>query len=183
MKRKQIFSFFILILLIVLALPIGLYTSLNSIRKDAEEKYYSDQTGYTISQGVQAREDAARNLIKIAEKYQDQYTQLQDSVSELEQAIALLGNSSVTEKHAEANLGLSTPAQSLTDMLLSLDIADEDVKYANNQLTELTAAQQQINKSNYNTEAAAFNQKLEEYPAKLLKDLGIIKALPDYRSS
>lgn len=186
MKHKQLFSFFIMLLLIILALPIGMYTSLNSIRVNAEQDYYNDQTGYAISQGIQSREDAARNLIKIAKKYQDQYTELQNPMTELEQAISLLEDSSlfsVTEKNAEANRNLNAPAQALAEMLKNLDISESDINSVNNQLTELSVAQEEINRSNYNTEAAAFNQKLEKYPAKLMNNLGIIQSLPDYRSS
>lgn len=186
MKRKQIFSFFIMLLLIVLALPIGMYTSLNSIRDDAEGTYYYDQREHSIDQLIQNREDAARNLIKIAEKYRDQYTELQSPISELNDAISLLENSSlysITEKNAEANRSLNAPAQALVDVLLNLDINESDTNNVNNQMAELTEAQDKINSSSYNTEAATYNLKLEKYPAKLMKNLGIIKSLPDYRTS
>lgn len=186
MKRKRVIAVLAMILLILLAVPIGLYSSVASLRDDALAVYHDDQTGYTILRGLQNRADAAENLLKIAEKYQDQHGELEIAVAQLEDTVGALDEArsgAVDEAQARANQALDASAQTLAEALLALDdIAEADQTHVDNQLQELRSNQEQINHSDYNEAAVDFNQGLEEYPAKLLADIGLVKRLPDYRN-
>ena len=68
MKKKNAIGACVLAAAIVLAVPLGVHTSLTKLREDAENTYYYDNAGYAIYEGVEERQATANNLITVAER-------------------------------------------------------------------------------------------------------------------
>ena len=61
MKKKNAIGACVLAAAIVLAVPLGVHTSLTKLREDAENTYYYDNAGYAIYEGVEERQATANN--------------------------------------------------------------------------------------------------------------------------
>ena len=172
----------VMILMLLAALFLGMLSSVSKMKGIAEDSFYSDENGYSVHMGVEIRQKSAIRLLSVAEDYQNSYPELTEPSAELKSAIEALDNAWFSDdgSEAEKNLALSEPCRAVRDLLLSVDIKDADEKIVQNNFAEITAAQDRINRSSYNDDAAEFNKSLYKYPAKLLKDLGIVKALPVY---
>ena len=71
MKKSSVIGACVLAAAVVLSVPLGVHTSLTSLREEANSSYYYDKTGFAIWEGVENREAAASNMITVAERYTD----------------------------------------------------------------------------------------------------------------
>lgn len=182
MKRKRITALLVLLLVVLGAAAFGAYRSLNNLKNAASMEYEEDSSGFSIRAGISAREDAAENLLKITEKYQENSTEIASLMYELERAVHILKNATGNHEIAEENKKLDAPAQALMAFMQEdTAVTETDLRYLSGQLAELSAQQDKINRSSYHEKAEAFNVQLNTFPGSLFKSLGLIAALPDYR--
>ena len=83
MKKSSVIGACVLAATVVLSVPLGVHTSLTSLREEANSSYYYDKTGFAIWEGVENREAAASNMITVAERYTDDNPALTGLVGDL----------------------------------------------------------------------------------------------------
>ena len=71
MKKSSVIGACVLAAAVVLSVPLGVHTSLTSLREEANSSYCYDKTGFAIWEGIENREAAASNMITVAERYTD----------------------------------------------------------------------------------------------------------------
>ena len=180
MKKRNAAAAVFMGVAIAASIPLGINRSLDRLKDDVEEKYFYDQAGYSIGDGLEIRRDAAYNLVSLAEKYADKAPELQGLIDELERQLAISENTwyDLTEEEARANLGLDAPAEALAAALEKLELSDQDKKYPGQMLGQMRSEQDKINRSSYNEEARAFNAKVER-----LSPMALTKPMADFSAS
>ena len=68
-KKSTVAGVVVMVLLILLALPLGVHTSFTRLREEVRGNYYYDDGDYSLYDSIDAREAASSNLITVAEKY------------------------------------------------------------------------------------------------------------------
>ena len=171
MKKKNAIGACVLAAAIVLAVPLGVHTSLTKLREDAENTYYYDNAGYAIYEGVEERQATANNLITVAERYTSENPALTELIGDLEYTVRLAQNSyDDFAEEAQANQMMTDAAQALYDELKNTQLSEEDAKYP----------EDKINRSSYNDEAREFNARLGKFPVNLLLPLVGVEPLATY---
>ena len=179
---KNAVAALIMTLMIVLSIPLGVNRSFARLREDVEHEYYYDSTGYALWEGVNARRESAQNLITIAEKYVDEYPELQTPIDEL--GFRVLQENSYTTLEDETftsivkiNSDLTLDAYELADTLNQLTLSDKDAKYVGKIMVDMIAEQDKLQRSSYNDLAREYNARLEKFPANVLRHLSDIKPM------
>ena len=125
MKKSSVIGACVLAATVVLSVPLGVHTSLTSLREEANSSYYYDKTGFAIWEGVENREAAASNMITVAERYTDDNPSLTGLVGDLEYAVEYSQNCwDGDEGLAEANQMMGQAAQALYEELKNTPLRD-----------------------------------------------------------
>ncbi|MCI9552148.1 MAG: hypothetical protein HFE94_01275 [Acutalibacter sp.] len=152
-------------LAIAAAIPLGINCSLAKLREDAAGTYYYDQGGYAIFRGIEKRRGAAGNLITLAERYVEANPELASPMETLgyriEASERTFDEDQTFTTEESANRALDEPARLLAEALEKVDLAEKDKKYPRQLLAQMESEQDKIQRSSYNDEARAYNEKLE----------------------
>lgn len=160
--------------MIVLSIPLGAKNSLENLRREAESDYYYDDTGYAVYQGIDAREEAASNLITIAQRYVDANPDLDPYIDELDYRVKYSKNMysyQCGEKEVEANDLMGQAAEALYEQLEKIQLSEKDEKYPAQLIAEMRSQQDKIERSSYNGDAAEFNARLDKFPMNFINRL------------
>ena len=181
MKKRNIVGACIMVGMILLAVPLGVHTSLTGLRTQAEDYYYYDKTGYAISDGIEVREAAGNNLITVAKRYTEANPALVSLIDDMDYSIRLCQGSrrSFSEK-SEANKMMGQAAQALYAELKKTQLSEEDAKYPDQLIAQMESEQDKINRSSYNEEAREFNARLDKFPVNVLRGVAGIEHLATY---
>lgn len=169
MKKRNWIGAVVMVLLIALAVPLGVHTSLADLRYDAESSFYYDKTGYSISLGIDEREAAATNLITVAQRYTQENEALTQLIGDLDYAVSYSENSYDSyDDRAQGNEMMGQAAQALYQELKNTQLSEEDEKYPDQLMAQMDSEQDKINRSSYNEDAQEFNARLKKFPVNLL---------------
>ena len=179
MKQKRIAAAVVMVCMVLLALPLGVNRSLTKLREEAENSYYYDSTGFAVYSGIDAREDAASNMLTVAKRYTEENEKLEPLINELDRAIKVSQNTTYGDfgEEAEANLRLGDAAQVLFEELEKTQLSETDKKYPGQLMAQMKSQQDMIVRSSYNDDARAFNERLERVPVNFLKYAAFVKPL------
>ncbi|WP_322200946.1 hypothetical protein [Acutalibacter intestini] len=152
-------------LAIAVAIPLGINRSLAKLREDAAGSYYYDQGGYAIFQGIEKRRDAANSLVTLAERYVEANPELAGPMEtlgyQIEASERTFDEDQTFTTEESANRALDEPARLLAEALEKVNLAEKDKKYPRQLLAQMESEQDKIQRSSYNDEARAYNEKLE----------------------
>lgn len=181
MKKNHVIGLCVMVVLILLAIPLGVHRSLSDLREDAELSYYYDNTGYAIYEGIDTREGAARNLLTVAGRYKEANPQLSEKMDDLDYAVRLSQNSfDDFGEEAEANLLMGQAAQALYEELKNTELSETDAKYPDELIAQMESEQDKIERSSYNEDAREFNARLEKFPVNFLRYVADVKPLATF---
>ena len=179
---KNAVAALIMTLMIVLSIPLGVNRSFARLREDVEHEYYYDSTGYALWEGVNARRESAQNLITIAEKYVDEYPELQTLIDEL--GFRVLQENSYTTLEDETftsivkiNSELTQDAYALYEALNKVTLSEKDEKYPRQIMSEMDSEQDKLQRSSYNDLAREYNARREKFPVNFLRHLSGVKPM------
>ncbi len=178
--KKRVVSAIIMIILLVVALPLGVYTSVHPMRETAERQMASDTAGFSTIAAVDSRADAGENINKIAEKYRESDASLPELIADLESAVALARNTPQMDAAmlSEANSGLDLPANELVNKLKTVsDVSIADLNTVTGQIVEMESQQHKIDRSSYNEAAAEYNARLEQFPVSVISRFVFLEPL------
>ena len=178
MKKKNVIAVLFMVLMIVIAIPTGMFRSIDKLRDDAAGTYYYDSTGYAVYQGLDTRMETAENLITVAERYVAQDTQLKARIDLVEYYIGMYNTNFDREadgfaQTVEANTGLTDAVQELYDELKEVDLSEKDRDYPDQLLALMKSEQDKIERSSYNDDARAFNDQIRKFPLSLVRGFGV----------
>lgn len=181
MKKRSFIGACVMLVAIVVALPLGVHTSLTKLREEAGSSYYYDKTGFAIYQGVEEREATANNLITVAKRYTQTNPTLAPLIEELDYAVRLTQNSyDDFAEEASANQQMGKAAQALYEELKKTELSESDQKYPDQLIAQMESEQDKINRSSYNEDAREFNARLDRFPVKLLLPFAGVQPLGTY---
>lgn len=164
---------------IAASIPLGINRSLVQKREDISYTFYSDQAGYSISDGIEKRQETANDLITLANRYKDKDPELEGLIDSLDYCVKASENAwsddDTYTQEAGANAALDAPAEALAAALEKLELSEQDKKYPGQMLGKMRSEQDKINRSSYNEEARAFNKKLES-----LSPMALCKPMADF---
>lgn len=177
MKKRNSVGAILMAGAILVSLPLGMHRSLSREREKAlDNSYYYDSTGYAIFDGLDRQKEAAKNLITVAKRYVDKAPELDPYLDELTYRTEYCENffDNGSPKEVESYWFLLQAARELTRQLEQTELEEKDRKYPGQLLADIESEQDKLERSSYNDDARAFNQKLEKVPARFLyKLLGI----------
>lgn len=185
MKKTNLVGALVMALLILIALPLGVHTSFTRLREEVAWEFYGDDAGFAIYDSIETREDAAHNMVTIAEKYTNQYPQLVDLASELEYwaTASERSYSDTYQEEAEANRQMSAAAQALYQELRSVQLEERDLIYPDQLMAQMESEQDKIDRSSYNDKARAYNEKLSAFPFNLLRGIAGVPSMATFDST
>lgn len=179
MKKRPV-AIIIMAVLLVIAVPLGAYTSLSPMRDKAADEIYYDEAGFSIYEAVNSRADAAENINKIAEKYSAGDSSFNTLIDDLDRAVShvrITWAEDVSEL-AQANSELDLPANELVNkMKASSAVSTADVSTVDGQITEMESQQYKIDRGSYNGAATEYNSRLRQFPVSLLSRLGLLEQM------
>lgn len=181
-KGNTAIAALVMALLIVLSVPLGVNRSFDRLREEVEDEYHYDSTGYALWEGMDAREECAQNLLKVAGNYVDQYPELDPLIDDLEYRVKLSQN---TSEHSDETLSsivkvndeLTRDAQALYEQLEQLELSERDEKYPRQIMAEMDAEQDKMERSSYNDKAREYNGRLEKFPVNFLRHISGLKEM------
>lgn len=182
MKKKSAIGALFMAAAILVSVPLGVNRSFARMREEVEGQYYLDLTGYAIWDGIDKRVDTAKNLLTVAERYTEQDPELDTYMDNLERAALECENTHVDDVQevgeiVERNARIGEEAQKLADRLETLDLSEKDAKYPRQLMADLDAEHDKIQRSSYNDEAIAYNNKLEKFPVNYLQRVSGLEPL------
>lgn len=181
MKKSSVIGACVLAATLVLAVPLGVHTSLTALRDESNSSYYYDQTGFAIYEGIENREAAASNMITVAERYTDENPALTSLIGDLDYAVDYSQNCWDGDSGlAEANQLMGQAAQALYEELKNTQLSETDEKYPDQLLAQMESEQDKINRSSYNEDAREFNARLEKFPVNLLRGVAGVEPLATF---
>ena len=181
MKKSSVIGACVLAATLVLAVPLGVHTSLTALRDEANSSYYYDQTGFAIYEGIENREAAASNMITVAERYTDENPALTSLIGDLDYAVDYSQNCWDGDSGlAEAHPLMGQAAQALLEELKNTQLSETDEKYPDQLLAQMESEQDKINRSSYNEDAREFNARLEKFPVNLLRGVAGVEPLATF---
>jgi len=152
--------------LILLSLPLGVARALLPMRANAQEAYWSGETG--IARDLELRLTAAYNLTTVASRWLDAGSPEIQAV--LDARSAMTGTDSIREKY-RANVALTDAVTDLCAALDACDLSEQDAKYRRSIDADLRSCNEIIGHSDYNRLAAEYNDALSAFPASALGHL------------
>lgn len=185
MKKTNLVGALVMALLILIALPLGVHTSFSRLREEVSWDFYGDDAGFSIYNSIETREDAAHNMVTIAEKYTNQYPQLVDLVSELDYwaTASERSYSDTYQEEAEANREMGAAAQALYQELKNVQLEERDLIYPDQLMAQMESEQDKLNRSTYNDKARAYNAKLSAFPFNLLRGIAGVPTMATFDST
>ena len=179
MKQTRIAAAVVMVCMVLLALPLGVNRSLTKLREEAASSYYYDKTGFDINSGIDARENAAGNMVTVAQRYTAGNEVLDAKVNDLDRAVKVSKNDAYGEheEEAQANRVLGDAFQALYEELEKVQLSEKDEKFSAQLRQEMKSQQYMIVHSSYNDDARAFNERLERFPVNFLKYAAFVKPL------
>lgn len=170
-KKQNLIAAAVMAGLILLAMPLGVAHSLDDLRDDAEGQYYSDQAGYSISDGITRRQEAATNLLTVAGRYVDDHEELSYYWDWLNSAIVASQKNYDLSQEAQLNAEMGQAAEELAAALEGIELESRDQKYPDQLIAQMQSEQDKIQRSSYNDSARDFNRRLTVFPVSLLRPL------------
>ena len=173
-KKSTVAGVVVMVLLILLALPLGVHTSFTRLREEVRGNYYYDDGDYSLYDSIDAREAASSNLITVAEKYTAEDPELTGLMADLEYWVNVSNGcyDPDLQEEVEANREMGNAFQALYDRLSQVSLEERDQKYPGQLLAQMESEQDKIDRASYNDEARAYNEKLAAFPVNLLGKLG-----------
>lgn len=179
MKKSNLMAGIFMAVAIAVSIPIGINRTLIRQREDIEYTFYSDQAGYSIYDGIENRQEAARSLLTLAQRYKDKEPGLEELIDALDYRVNVSMNvwsdDGTFTAEAQANEAMDEPAQALADALNGAQLSEKDKKYPDQLIKQMRSEQDKINRSSYNDEARAFNAKVRS-----LAPMAIVKRMADF---
>lgn len=171
MKKRNLIGAAVMAGLILLAMPMGVAHSLEKLREKATDKFYYDDAGYGISDGLENRREAANNLLTVAGKYTGEHPGLTHYVNELEYQVQASERAYSESYQAEAlvNYLLGQAAEELSGQLEGVGLSEKDEKYRVQLMAQMESEQDKIERSSYNTAALKFNDRLYTFPVNFFR--------------
>ena len=165
MKKKNAIGALVMAALILISVPLGAVRSFERLREDALKVYSSDSTGYDLSTGVKKQEEAAWNLLTVAERYQDGNPELGSYIDDLTNHanLAQVFSDPGSPATVRCHQTMCQSAARLAEKLETLTLDEKDEKYPRQLLSQLQSEQDKLERSSYNDGARAYNRKLERY--------------------
>jgi hypothetical protein len=178
--KQQSFAVGVLVAVFLLGTLFGTHRSLSSIRKDTQEAFYVgvDDSGYGIQTNLKLRVEYARNLCKIASRYDASAEQ-----QAVEDACAALESAETADAKYAANNALTGAVTELSDTLAAQSLSEEDESYRKSLTTDLSSYEMRIDKlaSAYNSAVRTFNDDiLESVPGGMIGRLTGVTELEVY---
>lgn len=178
-RKKHTFAVVFMALAVAAAIPLGINRSLYTLREDVIGEYYYDQAGYAIYEGIEKRQDAAQNLVTLANRYVEKEPGLAALLDELEYRVEASRNAidldDSFEKTAAANAAMDQPARALAAALNGTALEEKDQKYPDQLIANMESEQDKIERSSYNSAAKDYNGKLAG-----LKPLALLSSLATF---
>lgn len=178
-KKQNLIGAAIMIVLILLAMPLGVAHSLEDLREEAEWQFYGDQTGFSIYDSLDNRRGAAHNLLTVAARYTDGNPELMPYFNELEYQFNASENAYSESREAEAitNYQLGQAAEELADALEDVGLSEKDEQYRVQLIAQMRSEQDKIERSGYNAAALKFNDHLYVFPVNFFKHFTDVEVL------
>lgn len=181
MKNKTVFAALCMVVLVIASIPLGIVRSVQSVKNDAQSEYYYDDTGFALYNGVQTRVETSESLIKVANKYVEDYPQLREKIENLEYALNKLDNIySDINAEARENKNLDAPFNELADALREVELSSADSKYPDTLSAEMKSQQDKLARSSYNEKAAEYNSMLNNFPVSMMTRIGILEKMETF---
>ncbi len=186
MKKKSVIGALFMAAAILVSVPLGVNRSFARMRNEVESEYYCDSaTGYAIWDGIDKRVDAAKNLLTVAERYTEQDPELDTYMDSLEHAALECENTHFDDVQDALDMvvrndRMGEEAQKLADRLETLDLSEKDAKYPRQLISDMDSEQDKIERSSYNDEAIAYNNKLESFPVNYLQHVSGLEPLSNF---
>ena len=166
---------------IAMSIPLGINRSLTRLREDAGGAFYYDRAGYSISEGLELRRAAAKDLLTLAERYSGSTEMMPKLIDELDYQVRLSesawsGDGTFLEE-AAANSALDAPAGELAAELNRAGLSEKDKKYPDGLIAQMRSEQDKINRSSYNEDAEEFNSKVDRLkPMAMVSRMAVFNA-------
>lgn len=181
MKKRTLIAVLIMLVLLLVALPVGVHRTYAEAREEADSVYHYDEAGINIYLGVSTRHTACEELIDLAGSYVEQTPTLQLLVDEVNRAVRVSRSLYISEgqrqKEAQANRDVSTAFDALYSALQDAGLKQEDMEAAQKLAVTMETEQTRISRSGYNKAAAEFNASLEVFPINYLRYVAMIQPL------
>lgn len=170
----------VLALVLVFGTVFGTWRSLTGLRRDASEAFYTgvDGSGYGIATNLDLRVEYARNLCKIAAKY-DAAAEVQT----VESACRALEDAADFSGKYDANNDLTGAVESLSQKLSGQALSQEDEDYRKSLTADIASYEMKIDKlaTAFNQEVRSYNQDaLGSFPGGILGRLTGVRELEEY---
>ncbi|MDD3429376.1 MAG: hypothetical protein PHG02_05160 [Oscillospiraceae bacterium] len=168
-ERKSTARIF-LIICVFLSLLLGCGASFSRMAGKVEKAYAKgeDGSGYCIASDIDSLYEISGNINKIAKKYFD----VSDSyVSALQLARGQLKDASSIAEKKQAKLIVDSAVEAFYPVLQVTAMSETDAKYVTRLYYDYREANDKISHDSYNSLAAAYNAKLNVFPANILHKL------------
>ena len=178
--RNPRFATVVMAVMIVLAVVLGGGRSLRSLKRGVEDLFWNgvDGDGIGVASDLSKNRDDAYNLLSVARGYsvpEDVLSALEAAVSAVDKAGRDAG------KLFEANTSLTGAVTALYEELGRQTLSERDETYRQNLYHSVLARNDTMSRDGYNTAAQDFNQKLERFPASLLRTITFVTPAPLFR--
>ena len=184
-KKSTVAGVVVMVLLILLALPLGVNCSFSRLREEVRGNYYYDDGDYSLYDSIDAREAASSNLITVAEKYTAEDPELTGLMADLEYWVNVSNGcyDPDLQEEVEANREMGNAFQALYDRLSQVALEERDQKYPGQLLAQMESEQDKIDRSSYNDKARAYNEKLAAFPFNLLRGIAGVPSMATFDST
>ena len=180
MLKKRGTACGVLAVVLLLGTLFGTWRSLTGLQRDTREYFYTgvDESGYGIATNLDLRVEYARNLCKIASKY--------DAGAEtgaVESACAALEDAEGFAAKYDANNDLAGAVDALSLKLQDQALSQEDEDYRKSLTADIASYEMKIDKlaTPFNQEVRSFNQDaLGSFPGGILGRLTGVKELEEF---
>ena len=163
-----------MIVLIAVSIPVGSCISLARERGSAAERYYGSDDEWGLLEDLSWCSTEAANLATLAGKY---LPQDDERIADVQRAREEMGKAEKPGDKAAAFSRLTAKVNALGNALEAAGLPEEDETYRKEILADYNSDADFINRSDYNTEAARFNEILRSTPARGLAELVGIEPL------
>lgn len=178
--KKRGTAYIVLAVVLVFGTLFGTFRSLTSERRTASEAFYvgTDRSGYGISTNLDLRVEYARNLCKIAARYD-----AAPEVEQVEQACSNLEAAEDFDEKYDANTALTNAVETLDGKLQGLSLSQEDEAFRKSLTADIASYEMKIDKlaTDFNAGARQFNEHvLGGFPANLFGKLTGVEEVEEY---
>lgn len=150
---------------------------LGTQRAAAEELFYNgkNNSGQCIQSDINARLDAACNLLTVAGRYMQSND---ERVVSLNQAVQTLQAAQGISALYQANQALDEPTKALYEALTALSLSELDQSLVQKQYGNFAGRADSIRRDSYNESARHYNQERDGMPASFIAALTGNEPLP-----